>query len=141
MKHEWNRLLLALALRLARRQQRSTLHLARIRCAEGYVKGVRSVRRGVMAYLGLCLLRFVLGFGLVLLHAGLLLYLPWGLREKGLLLLGLGGIYMIVALAVFCGLLAQRTWMTASRADEAVRRAIRNQPLHETFTRPCADTN
>lgn len=94
-----------------------------------YVKGVQAARRGVIGYLGLCLMRFALGFGLLLLHAGLVLYLPWSVREKGLLLLLLGGVYTACAAVAFAVLLSQRTWMRATRADEIVDRAVRNRPL------------
>jgi len=124
------RLLWLLILRLVRRQQRNAVHMARIKTATYYVKGVQAARLSLMAYLGLCMLRFTLGFGFVLLHAGLLVYLPWSAKQKGLLLMGLGGFYAVAGMIVFAALLSQRTWMKATRADEAVARAVRNRPLH-----------
>jgi len=131
MKKAFGRLLWLMLLRLLRRERRSAVHLGRIKVATCYVKGVQAARWGVMGYLGLCLMRFALGFGFLLLHAGLVLYLPWSVRDKGLLLLILGGLYTAFAGVAFAALLSQRTWMKATRADEVVDRAVRNRPLRD----------
>jgi len=116
---------------MVRRQQRSAMHIARIKTATYYVRGVQAVRRGLMGYLGLCVLRYLLGFGFLLLHVGLLLYLPWTLKEKGLFLIVLSAIYMLIAGVAFSVLLAQRTWMKTTAADQMVIRAVQNRPMRK----------
>jgi len=118
-----------LLLRMVRQQQRSALHTVRIKTATYYVKGVQVARRSLMGYLGLCMLRYLLGFGFLLLHFGLLLYLPWTLKEKGLLLLILSGSYMLIASVAFSVLLSQRTWMKVTAAGQVMTRAVQNRPM------------
>ncbi len=118
-----------LLLRLMQPEQLRAVHIARIKAATYYVKAVQAARGGLMGYLGLCLLRYVMGFGFLLVHAGLALYLPWTLQEKGLLFLILGGSYMLITGIAFMILLAQRTWMKVSSADEAVVRAVQNRSM------------
>lgn len=129
MKKKAGRWMMLLLLQLLRRQQRGTLHMGRIKAATYYVKGVQAARRGVMGYLGLAMLKQLLGLGVLLLHIGLVVYLPWTVQEKGLLLLAMGGLYTVLAAIAFGILLSQRTWMKATRADEAVSRAVCNAPL------------
>ena len=124
-----HRVLWLLLLRLMQPEQLRAVHIARIKAATYYVKAVQTARSGLMGYLGLCLLRYVMGFGFLLLHAGLALYLPWTLQEKGLLFLILGGSYMLITGIAFMILLAQRTWMKVSSADEAVIRAVQNRSM------------
>ncbi len=118
-----------LLLRLMQPEQLRAVHIARIKAATYYVKAVQGVRSGLIGYLGLCLLRYVMGFGFLLLHLGLALYLPWTVKDKGLLFLILGGSYMLITGIVFMILLAQRTWMKISSADEAVDRAVQNRSM------------
>ena len=127
MKNKSGRLIWRLLLWLARGERRNAVRLGRIKVATCYVKGVQAARRGLLSYLGLCLMRFALGFGFLLLHAGLLLYLPWSTREKGVLLLILGGIYIAAGAVALTLFLSQRAWMKATRADEIVERAPRNE--------------
>ncbi|MDD2598486.1 MAG: hypothetical protein PHO37_04590 [Kiritimatiellae bacterium] len=128
MAKYFSKLACLLLTQLVWQEKKSALHLVSVKAATCYVKGVQGARQGVIGYLGLCLMRFILGFGLVLLHLGLLLYLPWSTREKGLLLLILGVLYTALAVVAFAVVLSQRTWMKATRADEVVRCALRKRP-------------
>jgi hypothetical protein len=126
-----NRVLRLLLIALLRRQRAEVQHMTRIKAATCYVRGVQQVRRSVLGYLALGLLRYLFGLGVLLLHIGLVIYLPWKAGNVGLLLLALGGFYALAALAVIGFMMSERIWMKASNAAQTVDRAIRNQPLFD----------
>lgn len=73
MTKYFSKLACLLLTQLVWQEKKSALHLVRIKAATCYVKGVQGARQGVIGYFGLCLIRFVLGFGFLMLHIGLLL--------------------------------------------------------------------
>lgn len=129
MSSKPNNLLLKLLVRIARGKQRAMLHLTRIKFATCYVKSVRTVRMMFLAYLGVTLFCLLLGCGFILLHVGLFYHLTWSVPAKGLLLLALGGVYLLIAITALAFLTSERLWMRASRADKAVQRAVSDKPI------------
>ena len=129
MKKELQQMLWNIFLRLARSKQKDMAHLARIRAAIFYVKGVKAMRLTFLGYLGLSLLCLLLGSGFILLHIGLFFYLPWTIAAKGLLLLVLGALYLAIGAIALAVLSSEGLWMRLTQADRAVGRAVQNRPL------------
>jgi len=129
MKNEINQFLWKMFVGLARSKQKDMAHLARIRAAMLYVKGVQTMRLTVVGCLGISLLCVLLCGGFILFHVGLFFYLPGSIAVKGLILAVLGAIYLLIAITVLASLSSERFWMRMSKADETVKRAVKNESL------------
>jgi hypothetical protein len=102
----------------------SVTRTMRIRATFAYVKTLQVARQGIMGLLGLSFLLLLVNCGLLVFHIGLFFYLPWSLQDKGLLLMILGGSYVLLTLLGCAFALSQRRWMRKTGADKAVRNAL-----------------
>lgn len=110
--------------RLLKGQQKSITRPLRIKATFLYVKAVQIARGSVIALLGFCILHLFLFTGFIMFHAGLFLYMPGTLTEKGLFFMCLGGGYVVAMLLVCVFALTQKRWMKMTGADKAVLRAL-----------------
>lgn len=104
--------------------RRSSFRLARIELARIYLHGVRVARTSAGSLIRLCLMVGMMAMGLLLLHAALFMLLPWTLRTKAFLMLGLGVIYTVAA-AIVIGLDSRETtWIQKSGAQTLLEDAL-----------------
>lgn len=115
----------AVVLRLLHRMVEGFAGVWKIKAVRQYVLGIQKARRafitGLLAVL--CLLLAMSGF--LVLHVGLFLWLPWSTAARAAVLVGLGLVYVGLALGVILRICSERTWMRFSRADELVRKVTR----------------
>ena len=97
-----------------------TTKLVRIQAVLLYVRGVKGARLAVLAGMLLLLALGVLLTGFLLIHIAVLLYLPWTLRAKALLLFACGLTYLLAAGGFLCAVMREKSWMRASKARELV---------------------
>ncbi len=103
-----------------RRYRHDMVRLAKIRAITVYVKTVQGARLAFIAGLLLAVCLCVLLTGFLLIHAAVLLYLPWTLQEKALALLVCGTVYLLAAVGVLLALTREKLWMRVSKARDLV---------------------
>ena len=105
------------------RYRRLSIDLVKIEAATYYIKAIQSGRRGFLSVLLIWLGIFFFALGVVLLHAGLFVWIYlWfqSLAAVAIGLLVLGGIYVVVILLIARQLLSEKAWMNFFKADKLV---------------------
>ena len=125
MKHLLTFILKAVAGGVAAYFGRHMWTAAKIEGVKLYLHGVAGARRLFLAMLGLALCLFGLGFGIILIHLGLLLLLSPEIR--GWVALGLGVLYAITAGGVLICCCREKTWLRSSGAEKAVQSVLRSR--------------
>lgn len=118
-------LMMTFGMGLLNSYRRLSIDLLKIQGAMAYVKGVQTVRRWWIGALLLASVLLLLAAGFVMIHVGFFLWVPWAPATKGLVLLGLGLIYMGLALAVLFKLCSEKAWMESSQANKLIEQATR----------------
>lgn len=101
--------------------RRLSIQLVKLEAATCYLQGVRVARRSTIGLLQLGFLMGLIGAGLLLIHAGLFIVLPWSLPAKALLAVALGLAYIIVGAIALRVALAEKTWLEKSGALAALK--------------------
>ena len=120
-------ILSAMAIKVLDHYRHLSLRFLKIEAARSYLHGVRLARLSALGLMMMGLLIVFLGVGIVLLHIGLFILLPWTLESKALLAMILGASYMIIAAILLYTGLNEKTWMRKSGAskmlDDALKRS------------------
>lgn len=116
-------LLAVLAIRALATYRQLSVQLLKIEAARAYMHGVRLARLSAIGLMRMGLMIGLIGIGALLLHAGLLILLPWSLKAKALLSIGLGLVYAGIGCTALHAALKEKTWMDASGAAEVLRQA------------------
>jgi len=127
MKHLLTFILKAVAGGVAAYFGRHAWTAAKIEGVKLYLRGVAGARSAFIGALRLALCLFVLCFGILLIHLGLLILLPGSLPVKALIVLGLGVFYAAVASGILIHCCREKTWMQASGAEKAMQSVLRNR--------------
>jgi len=104
--------------------RRLSIQLLKIEAAKCYLHGVRMAR---LSAVGLMLMGLVIALicaGLMLLHAGLFILLPWTVEAKAVLAMLMGLVYVIIGIVVLRAAMDEKTWMDKSGASEMLEDAI-----------------
>lgn len=104
--------------------RKRSVELIRIEAARAAVHGLQAVRQSVGGLIVVALLTALILAGVLLLHAGLFLLLPWCLSAKAALALGLGLAYVLAGGLALRAVLNEQTWMQRSGVDRLIARAI-----------------
>jgi hypothetical protein len=92
-----------------------------------YVKSIAAARKAFIGTVALSSLILVLFTGFALIHFGLFFLLPWTLATRAAIMLILGVIYFVAALAVLLTVSSERFFMRKSKASEMVDRFVKKQ--------------
>ena len=96
--------------------RRLCVQAVKLEAAACYLRGVRVARGSAIGLVLLGLLICLIGTGLLLVHVGLFIVLPWSLPAKALLAVSLGLVYVIVGWIALRVALAEKTWLQKSGA-------------------------
>lgn len=100
---------------------------AKIEGVKLYLRGVAGARAAFIGGLWLAVCLFALGLGIILIHLGLLILLPWSLPVKALVILGLGVFYAAVASGILIHCCREKTWLRKSGAEKAMESVLRGR--------------
>lgn len=115
--------LAAMAVKLLENYRHLSIQYLKIEAAKSYLRGVRMARLSTVALMRMGFCIGLICIGVLLLHVGLFLVLPWSLTVKAVLgiLLGLG--YVITGGVVLCITLDEKRWMEKSGATAMLEEA------------------
>ena len=116
-------LLAGVAITLLGTCRRLSIQLLKIETAKCYLHGVQMARLSALGLMGMGLVIGLICVGVLLLHAGLFILLPWSAEAKALLGMFLGLTYLIIGVVALRAAMDERTWMEKSGATEMLRRA------------------
>jgi len=117
-------LLSGLVIKLLDNYRQLSIQLLRIEAAKCYIRSVQRARWAAigMMWMGLIIAGIVVG--VVLLHIGLFILLPWTVEAKAILGLFLGAVYIGSGVFALRAVLDERTWMEKSGARKMLHDAI-----------------
>ena len=116
-------LLSAIAIKLLDNYRALSVQLLKIEAAKSYLRGVQMARLSVLGLIGLGLLIGLICIGVLLLHAGLFILLPWTVEAKAVLGMCLGAAYVVIGAVALSAAMTQKAWMEKSGAAEMLKEA------------------
>lgn len=98
-----------------------------VRLAKTYIKGLMSLRQTVflVSLLGLSVLLFILAIGCLI--TGLMIWLPWDIQTKALILIGIGSAGVLTALFIAQFAYSERRWMQIFGVDKMLALILKEQ--------------
>jgi hypothetical protein len=118
-------LLSALAGEVLGTYRRLSLQLVRIEATKCYLLGVRMARLSAIRLVLVGLVICLVCFGVLLVHAGLFVLLPWSLEEKAALGILLGTAYAVIGGITLRMVMSEKRWMEDSGATQMLKDAMR----------------
>jgi len=118
-------LLSALATELVVGYRRMSVQLLRIEATKCYLRGVRMARLSAIRTVLVGLEIGLVCFGVLLVHAGAFVLLPWSLEEKAVLGILLGTAYAAIGGAMLRAALSEERWMEDSGATQMLKDATK----------------
>ena len=115
-------ILSAIAVKLLDHYRHLSVQLLRIEAAKAYLRGVQVARLSAIGVMGLGLVIALICVGVLLLHAGLFILLPWTVEAKAILGMFLGLTYVVVGVIVLRAAMDEKTWMDKSGATEMLKK-------------------
>ena len=129
-KHVVKGLLAGMAVKLPDRYRRLSIQLLKIEAAKGYSHGMRMARMAAIGMMCMGLFAAMIGAGVLLVHAGLFILLPWSVEAKAILGISLGVTYGVIGGIALRAAMSERTWLEKSGAatmlDEATARPLKD---------------
>lgn len=116
-------LLAGIAVKLLDNYRHLSIQLLKIEAAKSYLQGVQLARLSALGLMQLGLVIALICLGVLLLHAGLFILLPWTVKTKALLGIFLGLTYVVIGGAALRAAMDQKTWMQKSGATEMLKEA------------------
>ena len=117
-------MLSAIAIKLLDNYRRLSIQLLKIEAAKAYLHGVKMARLSAIGLMRMGLMIGLICVGVLLLHAGLFILLPWSMEAKAVLGILLGLVYVVIGCVVLRAAMDERTWMEKSGAAEMLEGAI-----------------
>ena len=115
--------LAGLAVKLLDNYRRLSVQLLRIEAAKCYLRGVQMARISAIGLMRMSLVIGLICVGVLLVHAGLFILLPWSVKTKAVLGICLGAVYVVVGAVALCASMNEKTWMKKSGAAEMLEDA------------------
>ncbi len=122
LKNLFNGILAGIAVKLLEQYRQLSLQLLRIEAAKCYLHGVQMARLSAIGLMRMGLVIVWIGVGLLLLHAGLFVLLPWSVATKAVIAMLLGLTYVIVGGLALRAAMDERTWMKKSGVTEMLEK-------------------
>ena len=116
--------LLAIAIRLLDTYRRLSIQLLKVEVAKSYLHGVRLARLSAIGLMRMGLYIALIALGVLLLHAGLFILLPWSLAAKAVLGMILGLVYAILGGVALRMALDEGAWLSKSGAADMLKDAL-----------------
>ena len=116
-------LLGGVAIKLLDNCRRLSTQLLKIEAAKCYLQGVQMARLSAIGLMRMGLVIALICFGVLLLHAGLFILLPWTVATKAVLGLFLGLVYVVIGVVSLRATMDERTWMEKSGAARMLEEA------------------
>jgi len=116
-------LLAGMAVKLLDNYRQLSIQLLKIEAATCYVHGVRMARGAAAGLMRMGLFVAMIGVGVLLVHAGLFILLPWTVEAKALLGISLGVTYGVIGGIALRAALSERTWLEKSGAAAMLEEA------------------
>lgn len=110
--------------------RRLSFQLFKIEVAKSYLHGVRVARWSVLRLIRLQMVIAMICFGLLFMHAALLILLPWRLEAKATLGMCLGLIYVVVGAVMLRAFMDEKTWIEKSGVSKLMRDATSQNNKH-----------
>src|SRR5450759_2259847 len=107
-------ILSGIAIKLLDNYRHLSIQLLKIEAAKSYLHGVRMARLSAIGLMRMGLVIALICVGVLLLHAGLFILLPWTVEAKAVLGMFLGLAYVIIGGVVLRAAMDERTWMEKS---------------------------
>jgi hypothetical protein len=114
-------LLAQLAVKLLDNYRHLSIQLLRIEAAKSYLRGVQLARQSAIVLMRTDLAIALISLGVVLVHIGLFILLPWTVTSKALLGIILGLAYILIGTVALSITMSEKTWMEKSGADELLK--------------------
>lgn len=115
--------LAGIAVKLLANYQRLSIQLLKIEAAKAYLHGVRMARESALGLMRRGLEIVLIGVGLLLVHAGLFILIPWTVKVKALLGILLGFGYVAIGCIALHAAMDEKTWMEKSGVKEMLDEA------------------
>jgi len=113
----------AVAFKVLANYRHLSVRLLKIEAAKSYLHGVRMVRLSALGLMRMGLVIGLICIGVVLVHAGLFILLPWTVKAKALLGLFLGAVYTVTGGLALRAAMDEGTWLEKTGATEMLKDA------------------
>lgn len=127
-KFPLNGILSAIAIKLVDNYRHLSMQLLKIEIAKSYLQGVQMARLSALGLMRIGLLTSLICVGVLLLHAGLFILLPWTLETKAISGIILGLIYVVTGGVALKLSLDEKSWMDKSGASEMLKNVTMEPP-------------
>lgn len=122
-KHLIKGLLAGIAGKLLDDYRRLAVQLLKIEAAKCYLHGVQMARLSAIGLMRMGLVIALICVGVLLLHVGLFILLPWTAETKAVLFMLLGLAYVVVGCVALHAAMKEKTWMDKSGAAKMLKDA------------------
>ncbi len=117
-------LLAGIAIHLLDNCRHLSVQVLKVEVAKCYLHGVQMARLSTIGLMRMGLMIVLIGVGVLLLHAGLFILLPWTVGAKAILGMLLGLAYVAIGCVGLHATMDEKTWMEKSGAAEMLEEAI-----------------
>jgi len=117
-------ILAGIAIKLLANYRQLSVQLLQIEAAKAYLHGVQMVRMSAIGLMRVGLFVALIGVGVLLLHVGLFILLPWSVAAKAVLGMCLGLAYVIIGCVALHAAMSEKNWMEKSGATDMLEDAI-----------------
>ena len=117
-------ILSAIALKLLDNYRALSMQLLKIEAAKAYLHGVKAARLSALGLMWMGLVIGLICIGLVLLHIGLFILLPWTIETKAILGMVLGAVYVVGGGLLLREAMDEKRWMEKSGATKMLRDSL-----------------
>ena len=123
LKYLLKGMLSAIAVKLLDNYRHLSLQLLKIEAAKSYLNGVQMARLSAIGLMRMGLVIGLMCVGVLLLHAGLFVLLPWTVEAKAGLGMILGLAYVVIGGFALRAAMNEKTWMEKSGVAEMLKEA------------------
>jgi len=116
-------LLAGIAIKLLDNWRHLSIQLLKIEATKCYLNGVQIARLSAIGLMRMGLVIGLIGVGMLLLHAGLFILLPWTVVTKAILGMFLGLVYVVIGFVALHATMDEKTWMEKSGIAEMLEEA------------------
>jgi len=114
----------AIAVPIIDNYRRLSIQLLKIESAKAYLHGVKAARLSALGLMWMGLVIGLICMGLVLLHVGLFILLPWTIETKAVLGMVLGLVYVVGGGLLLRAAMDEERWMEKSGATKMLRDSL-----------------
>jgi len=120
-KYQLNGILSAIAIKLLDNYRHLSVQLLKIEVVKSYLQGVQMARLSALGLMRMGLLISLICVGVLLLHAGIFILLPWTLEAKAVSGILLGVVYVVAGGLALRSTMDEKAWMEKSGAAEMLK--------------------